>query len=174
MISKEEWVAIKILAARSDPEKSSKEVSILKELSADSTRDNAYVVALLDDFFIEGPNGRHHCLVLELLGPTLDHVIKSCLYVEPDETRTSDHRIGSEVILRVSQQLLRTLVSLHEEGIAHGGTTLPLLPLTMATHFLLKEPAANLSFDLQILARTTLLSLPRTYALLRRKIFLKS
>lgn len=136
MISKEEWVAIKILAARTDQEKSSKEISILRKLSDQSTKANAYVVDLLDEFYIEGPNGRHHCLVLELLGPTLDHVINSCLYVEFDETRTSDHRIGSEVILRVSQQLLRTLASLHEKGIAHGGTTLLLIPLNMTAHFL--------------------------------------
>lgn len=91
------------MVARSDQEKSSKEVSILKELSDHSTDHNAYVVELLDEFFVEGPNGRHHCLVLELLGPSLDHVIESCLYIPPDKIRTSDDRIGSEVILRVSQ-----------------------------------------------------------------------
>jgi hypothetical protein len=30
-----------------------------------------HVVQLLDDFVHEGPNGRHQCIVLELLDPTL-------------------------------------------------------------------------------------------------------
>ncbi|KAK2603198.1 hypothetical protein N8I77_009672 [Diaporthe amygdali] len=115
----EEWVAVKILAAHSRQEKSSKEIGVLRELSKSATNGQLYVVQLLDDFFHEGPNGRHQCLVLELLGPSLNNVIKSC---NPSifESPTADDRLDSNVIFRVSKQLLRALSSLHEKGISHG------------------------------------------------------
>lgn len=117
---------MKILAARSNQEKSSKEINILGELCGgdQSSRGNDYIVTLLDEFYIEGPNGSHRCLVMELLGPSLDSVINDCNFVPPGQPATSEHRLDSEVILRVSKQLLTTLVTLHERGISHGGKTL--------------------------------------------------
>lgn len=126
LISCDEWVALKILAAHSDEEKSAKEIGILRELCVDpGSNDEVYVVRLLDDFFHEGPNGRHQCLVLELLGPSLDSVIKSC---NPppflQEQKTADDSIDPQVIFRVSKKLLGALDTLHAKGIAHGGTAL--------------------------------------------------
>lgn len=36
---------------------------------------SSYIVHLLDSFTHEGPNGVHHCLVFELLDPSVDKVL---------------------------------------------------------------------------------------------------
>ncbi|KAH8746901.1 kinase-like domain-containing protein [Diaporthe sp. PMI_573] len=113
----EEWVAVKILTANSKQEKLSKELGILRELSNDTSK--VYAVRLLDDFYHKGPNGRHQCLVFELLGPSLNNVINRCNPLN-GEIRTADDRIDSHVVLRVSKQLLGALAILHAKGIAHG------------------------------------------------------
>lgn len=136
---------MKILAARSNQEKSAKEITILGELRGgdQSSRGNAYIVTLLDEFYIEGPNGRHRCLVMELLGPSLDSVINDCNFVPLGQPATSEHRLDSDVILRVSKQLLSTLVTLHERGIAHGGKTLS--PSTRAVFILFVSKGRSLT-----------------------------
>lgn len=110
-IRPEEWVALKILAARSEQEKSLKEIGILRELSNDPSAAEVYAVCLLDDFYYIGPNGCHHCLVFELLGPSLDNVINSCnlLIGEP---YTIDNGIDPRVIVCVLRQLLVALAIL--------------------------------------------------------------
>lgn len=75
---------------------------------------------LLDGFYHTGPNGRHQCLVVELLGPSLDNVIGSSFPLN-GEPRTADDGMDPDVIFRVSRQLLVSLSILHEKNIAHGG-----------------------------------------------------
>ncbi|KAJ0110288.1 hypothetical protein J7T55_000721 [Diaporthe amygdali] len=55
-------------------------------------------VQLLDRFIHEGPNGRHNCLVTELLGPSLASVCS--LYAEIEQF------LRPETIMRASKQLL--------------------------------------------------------------------
>lgn len=124
MTSRNEWVALKILAARDEQANPRQEIGVLRELSAQAAAGQAYVVQLLDDFHHAGPNGQHKILVLSLLGPSLAQVIASCNYTEAGETPTTDNRLDAYSILRVARQLLSTLVVMHQKGIAHGGKNL--------------------------------------------------
>jgi serine/threonine-protein kinase SRPK3 len=72
-----------------------------------------YIIQLLDDFTHDGPNGAHQCLVLELLGPTVDTVLKD--YCEGDDN------LEPEDILRMSTQLLKAVRFIHSAGMCHGG-----------------------------------------------------
>jgi serine/threonine-protein kinase SRPK3 len=74
---------------------------------------NAFVPALLDEFIHDGPNGSHICIVTNLLGPSLQHVITDY----PD----GGDRLEPDDILRLSGQLLEATALLHEAGFAHGG-----------------------------------------------------
>lgn len=68
---------------------------------------------LLDHFSIEGPNGRHNCLVTELLGPSIASV--HSLYGQLEQV------LRPETILRASRQLLQGIEFVHQAGLAHGG-----------------------------------------------------
>lgn len=72
-----------------------------------------YVVRLIDSFMHQGPNGLHQCLVTELLGPSLNFVVA--------DYRNSGERLASDAILRISEQVLRAIASVHEAGYGHGG-----------------------------------------------------
>lgn len=65
-----------------------------------------------DSFEISGPNGRHECLVLELLGPSVADYLDAHSY---------DERLPGVLAKRVVKQTLLGLAFLHERGIAHGG-----------------------------------------------------
>lgn len=68
---------------------------------------------MMKDFFeISGPNGRHECLVLEMLGPSVADYL---------DARSIDERLPGELAKRVVKQTLLGLAFLHERGIAHGG-----------------------------------------------------
>lgn len=70
-------------------------------------------VRLLDCFVHEGPNGKHNCLVTELLGPALRDVIS--LYNEMEQVFRPD------TILRSSRQLFEAIDFAHQAGLVHGG-----------------------------------------------------
>jgi serine/threonine protein kinase len=69
------------------------------------------VTQLLDSFFIEGPNGRHLCVVMELLGPSLSWVAE----------KSQNGRIMARLALQVSAQLVEAVNYLHSCGVVHGG-----------------------------------------------------
>ena len=97
----------------------SRELGIIKSLAnhAQGSISSTYIIQLLDDFFHQGPNGTHQCLVFELFGPTLDIVIS-------DYSNFSDPelRLEPDTVLRISEQLLNAIVFVHEAGYGHGGT----------------------------------------------------
>lgn len=109
----EQWVAVKILIA--DATKESRELDTLRALSEHSKADlgSEHIVQLRDNFLHEGPNGCHQCLVLELLGPTVEHYVNR--YYEEGE------RLDTDEILDLSTQLLQAVAFMHEAGYAHGG-----------------------------------------------------
>ena len=61
---------------------------------------------MFDAFDIEGPNGRHECLVLELLGPSVVDTVE---------------RLSGKVAKSIAKQALSGLDALHRQGIGHGG-----------------------------------------------------
>lgn len=70
-----------------------------------------------DSFEISGPNGKHECLVLEMLGPSVADYL---------DAHSLDERLPGELAKRVVKQTLLGLAFLHGRGIAHGGM-LPML-----------------------------------------------
>lgn len=71
------------------------------------------VAHLIDSFVHEGPNGSHQCSVTELLGPSVDSVVA--------DYDVGGERLESDVILKITKQLLEAIYSLHQVGYAHGG-----------------------------------------------------
>lgn len=109
--SLEIWVAIKIMTAESCTEQS-RELSALRSSQQNGTSE--HIVRLLGSFIHQGPNGSHQCLVFELLGPTVDHVVS--------DYHASGDRLEPENILQVTKQLLQGVASIHRAGYAHGGS----------------------------------------------------
>lgn len=108
--------SLKILTAECTTH--SRELEILRALQEDEFVHN--VVRLLDSFLhtgVTGPNGTHQCLVLELLGPSVHHVIRN--------DYSPEDPLGSYTILRITRQLLQGLASVHAAGYAQGGKTTP-------------------------------------------------
>ena len=70
-----------------------------------------HVSQLLDWFYHDGPNIRHLCLVLELLGPQVSAVAEQC----------RNYRLDGNLARRVSQQLLYSTNHVRSCGVAHGG-----------------------------------------------------
>lgn len=77
-----------------------------------STDPDPHLMRMLDEFDHSGPNGRHKCLVLELLGPCVPDVI---------ESRFPDGRLPSQLAKSIAKQSLKGLRALHAQKIAHGG-----------------------------------------------------
>ncbi|KAK5043116.1 hypothetical protein LTR13_000887 [Exophiala sideris] len=71
----EQWVSIKILKA--DRTSQSRELQHHRALSklAQGHLLSKHIVRLFDDFILDGPNGRHLCLVFELLAPPVDWMV---------------------------------------------------------------------------------------------------
>lgn len=111
--SRNRWVSIKILAAdRSGTAHELRNLQSLAERGRGSLC-SKYIVHLQDTFLHQGPNGRHRCLVFELLGPSVDAVLRN--YSDDGET------LMAETVLKMSRQLLQAIASIHEAGYAHGG-----------------------------------------------------
>ncbi|BCS07329.1 hypothetical protein ALUC_11710A [Aspergillus luchuensis] len=83
-----------------------REMNILKSLN-----DTQHIMRLLDHFDVEGPNGIHPCLVLEMLGPSVSDLV---------EGRFADGRLPGSLAKGVARQALMGLDALHRREIAHG------------------------------------------------------
>jgi serine/threonine-protein kinase SRPK3 len=109
------YVALKIIAA--SVEQGCKELGVLRTLMKRRTshprRNN--VLSLLDSFTIEGPNGRHICLVLQVAGPRI-----TSLGYSPGAVAGS-RRLKSELALKVVKQTVQALDFVHSQGFCHGG-----------------------------------------------------
>lgn len=90
----------------------SHELQVLKPLHQKRARN---IVQVLDWFIHNGPNGSHQCLVLELLGPTLNDIVGDYIGILMD-----GDLLDAETMLRITRQLLKAMVSIHGAGYAHG------------------------------------------------------
>lgn len=95
--------------------KQSRELQILRALAQCSNNNpgSEHIVRLLDDFLHEGTNGCHQCLVFELLGSTVITMV--------NDAHHFGERLDTDVIIRISTQMLEAVVIMHEAGYAHGG-----------------------------------------------------
>jgi serine/threonine-protein kinase SRPK3 len=70
-----------------------------------------FVLSVLKEFEIEGPNGRHRCIITDVLGPTVDAIRADCI----------DYRLPLSIAKRVSSQFAEGLAYIHSRGVVHGG-----------------------------------------------------
>lgn len=106
-------VSLKVVVAEKSGELNH-ELRILKHVneSIDSNHPGKkHVVHLLDFFYLNGPNGRHLCLVFDVLGPTVFSVAQRC----------QGGRLDGWMGLDISTQVLLAVNYLHSSGIVHGG-----------------------------------------------------
>ncbi|KAF3022998.1 hypothetical protein E8E14_010776 [Neopestalotiopsis sp. 37M] len=106
------FVSIKIVVA-SESKNTNHELEVLQHLQANDPHSHpgrSNVAQLLDSFFHEGPNGRHLCVVLELLGPTLFRVAE----------QSQNGRLKADLARRVSGHIVKAVAYLHSCGVAHG------------------------------------------------------
>ncbi|KAB5533528.1 kinase-like domain-containing protein [Coniochaeta sp. 2T2.1] len=103
----DKWQAVKVVAASHSDENSS-ELSMLKHFQNDSDEEleKHHICLPRDNFFIEGPNGRHLCIVMPLLGAPLEDI----------------WREGHDnfVYRHISKQLAEAMAFIHSRGVCHG------------------------------------------------------
>lgn len=127
------YVALKVVCA--DDSSGSSEKRVLEHLATQSKQihtNKKQVALLLDEFFIEGPNGRHLCLVTE---PARCSVLSSL----------AEHpwMFQKPIARAIAAQTILGLQSLHQNGVIHGGESLTLSSLAMRAHVI--EKALTLS-----------------------------
>ncbi|KAF1821332.1 serine protein kinase [Dissoconium aciculare CBS 342.82] len=136
----ERYVALQIAAADSVDE--TREMKILRSLQT-SLPASPHLIQMLDNFQCEGPNGRHNCLVLELLGPSVANLVRD---------KCVGDRLPGRLAKRFARSALEGLAALHQEGIAHGdihignlALSLPMLEFVNEEEFMLKMGKTEVS-----------------------------
>lgn len=115
------YVAVKIKKAEDSIESS--ELSILRYLNQRGSSDkrSIHVIALLDSFEQQGPNGKHLCLVTEALGPSAAAVIEwTPSYRNLDRAGNNCYRFPLWICKRILKQVLLGIAYLHSQGVVHG------------------------------------------------------
>lgn len=105
------YVSLKILAARQS--RVSSEIRIRNRLRGGDLGHlgRPFVLSTLDEFYIDGPNGRHQCLVSEVTGPTILEV----------KEKSKNGLLPIETAQRIIAQLAVGLAYIHSCDIIHGG-----------------------------------------------------
>jgi serine/threonine protein kinase len=87
--------------------------SQILQICSDSAQEpgSEFIPKLLDSFQHCGPNGLHHCFVLDILGPAVPIVLE-----EINETR-----LPKKVVTKAVGEALSGLAFLHKLGLGHGG-----------------------------------------------------
>ena len=70
-----------------------------------------YISFLYENFRFNGPNGTHICLVTEVLGPTLAHLV------------SLGKQLRAATAQKVSRQFVQAVAYLHSEDVIHGGAS---------------------------------------------------
>ena len=121
--SSPKYIAIKILIADEPiidcPELLVKDLEALKDSGNPDSVGLEYVALPLDTFELEGPNGRHLCLVYYVSGPRA-----SLGFLHKSENADS-------ILRKMSWQAVQALQALHSHGICHGG----MLRVAMKDHY---------------------------------------
>jgi serine/threonine-protein kinase SRPK3 len=112
---RQRYVVLKILAARLS--RDCPEVEILRRLrSSKESVGKAFVMSMLDHFWIDGPNGHHLCVVSEVGGPSIKQ------FNECPGLTSGSRRLRGEVARKVALQATEGLAYIHSTGTVHGGT----------------------------------------------------
>jgi serine/threonine-protein kinase SRPK3 len=116
------YVALKILAARLS--RDCPEVEILRRLRSSNGSGHvgkAYMMSMLDHFWIYGPNGEHLCVVSQVGGPSIKQ------WNESPGLRSGTRRLKENLARKVCLEATEGLAFIHNTGIVHGGMLLPTL-----------------------------------------------
>ena len=105
------YVALKILIA--DESQESGEGGILRLLAKGDPNcvGRQFIPPLLDEFFFDGPNGRHLCLVQEPAGYN----------VAASKENSSNCKFPRDAARSIAAQLIMGIYYLHKNDICHGG-----------------------------------------------------
>lgn len=110
----EKWVAVKVLSANASLDAAQcqiGEMAVLKhfgDLGVNNHELAANHVCLLDDYFVQrGPNGKHFCFVLPVLGGDI-------------RWAWVDYAHKPEVLRDICAQMVKAMNYLHSKGICHG------------------------------------------------------
>lgn len=101
------WVAMKLVSAAHSETTATKTATFR---SATQGKEIPSVVQPERQFFFDGPNGHHLCLVLPVLGPSLSEL--------------SEHftcRLTAQFCRSVAYQAIKAMADLHVNGLCHGG-----------------------------------------------------
>lgn len=112
------YYALKII--KSDETTSSGELRTLQRLAALETNHSghSHIRHLASHFMLDGPNGRHTCLVTEVAGPSLQK-----LYNVPGHGYAAGaRRLRADIAHKIGRQLVEAVNFLHSHEICHGGT----------------------------------------------------
>ncbi|KAI1390623.1 kinase-like protein [Hypoxylon trugodes] len=106
------WRAVKIIAADHSSKGTEEEIfNHLRSTSYDGEIEENHIVTPLEQFWIEGPNGRHSCLVLPVLGLDVEGWrLYQCDYEDETGLRVKN----------ICRQIVEALNFLHNNGICHG------------------------------------------------------
>ncbi|KAL1858582.1 hypothetical protein Plec18167_003547 [Paecilomyces lecythidis] len=118
-LKEKSYVAIKVSVAGGGKDASNRELEVMKQLGLVS-RKNPHIVHMMDHFTLDGPNGDHKCIVLELLGPNVPEIIDACF---------SDGRLPGKIAKSIARQALLGLDALHQQKVGHGETLHTPLPV---------------------------------------------
>lgn len=103
-----------------------RELRILTALSAASNdASQQHVLQLLDHFLVDGPNGTHGCLVLEMLEPSISDLVQYC----------ADNRVPARFAKQAILHFLQALDFLARADVGHGGRLLPCVPGSLAEEY---------------------------------------
>ena len=109
-------VSLKVLTAETSRQQ--KGLRLLRHLD-EYVQDGPWrrsIIAILDDFIIDGPNGTHLCYVSQPRGPSLSAISDS-----PGEI-AGTRRLRAPVARKLARQLAKAVSFIHNVGIVHGGT----------------------------------------------------
>jgi serine/threonine-protein kinase SRPK3 len=119
-LNRSRYVALKILAARLS--RDCPEVEILRRLKeSEQHRGKAFVMSMLDHFWIEGPNGRHLCVVSEVGGPSIKQ------FNDCPGLVSGSRRLNAVVARKMALQATEGLAYIHSTGTVHGGSSSTIL-----------------------------------------------
>ncbi|TRX97280.1 hypothetical protein FHL15_002074 [Xylaria flabelliformis] len=98
-------------AARDQISRETEVLRLISSLASDTHAGREHIVQLLDGFSIDGPNGKHQCLVLDLLGPSIPDII---------DLHYRDERLPAQVAKSIAHQVLIGVDFLAQLKIGHG------------------------------------------------------
>lgn len=106
------WRAVKVMMANhSSKRRDTKVIKHLKsQASIDELLDNGIAVPL-EEFWINGQNGSHHCFVMPVLGCSIDEW--------RDSLHWTQYESGSQA-RQTCRQVVKALHFLHKHGVCHG------------------------------------------------------